>query len=251
MAYSVRITRDAIRDIYTFYGNTVIKYPNTWTAQDAIVHADAVIDEIVNAIINGLNGQRTPLLTALRTNGTAELYTNDRRWYYSVRLENEFAIIENAVYKSNESNRAYRRGRVNPIAPLFLDDRRNQGRIATPSTTSVPPRIKILKGTYYNGLRIAYCNHRYTIVNADGNPITNKWFDKKPKFFKKPFGKYSIIAHVSYYKSLFAIGIDGQTYDMHRLWNDAYLKEIYEAVIKSLITEVINSYLRNNLLLAG
>ena len=115
----------------------------------------------------------------------------------------------------------------------------------------LPSNAKILNGIHYNGLRVAYYNHKYTIVDAEGNPITNKWFDKKPKFFKKPFGKYGIIAHVSYYMSLFAVGIDGQMYDMQRLWTDTYLREVYEAIIKSLITEAINSYLRKNLLLAS
>lgn len=115
----------------------------------------------------------------------------------------------------------------------------------------VSPKMRILKGEYYNGMKIGYYNRKYTILNAKGKPITNKWFDKRPRFFNKPFGQYRIIAHVNYRGSLFAVSVDGQLYNMNKLWDDAYLKEIYEAIIKSLITETINSYLRKNLLLAS
>lgn len=113
------------------------------------------------------------------------------------------------------------------------------------------PKTRILKGEYYNGMKVGYYNQKYTILNAEGKPITNEWFNKKPRFFKQPFGQYRIIAHVNYCGSLFAVSVDGQLYDMNRLWNDAYLKEVYEAIIKSLITETINDYLRKNLLLAS
>ena len=115
----------------------------------------------------------------------------------------------------------------------------------------VAPKMKVLKGEYYNGMKIGYYNRRYTILNADGKPITNKWFDKRPRFFNKPFGQYRVIAHVNYRGSLFAVSVDGQLYNMNKLWDDAYLKEIYEAIIKSLIAETINSYLKSNLLLAS
>lgn len=115
----------------------------------------------------------------------------------------------------------------------------------------LPPKTRVLKGEYYNGMKIGYYNQRYTILNAEGKPITNKWFDNKPRFFKQPFGQYRIIAHVNYHGSLFAVSIDGQLYDMHNLWKDAYLKEVYDAIIKSIITETINNYLRKNLLLVS
>lgn len=47
---------------------------------------------------------------------------------------------------------------------------------------AIPPKMRILKGEYYNGLKVGYYNRRYTILNADGKPITNKWFDKRPLF---------------------------------------------------------------------
>lgn len=115
----------------------------------------------------------------------------------------------------------------------------------------LPPKTRILEGEYYNGMKVGYYNRKYTILNADGKPITNEWFNNKPRFFKQPFGQYRIIAHVNYCGSLFAVSVDGQLYDMNRLWNDVYLREIYEAIIKSLITETINDYLRKNLLLAS
>lgn len=247
MPYIVRITSNAINDIGTFYRNTVRKYPNTWTFSKAILCAHTVVDEMATSIINGLNGERTPLLTNLRSKGVAELYTHNKQWYYTVRLQDDYAIIENAVYTKNESNRAYRRGRVNPTAPLSLDDRKYQGRIGTPPThtiVSAPTyRGRIIKGNYYNGLRIASYRHKYTIVKSDGSPLTNQWFDEKPKLYKKPFGKYNIIAHVCYHGSLFAVDINGKLYDMHRLWNDAYLKENISFMLDCLVSESLRKYL--------
>ena len=116
---------------------------------------------------------------------------------------------------------------------------------------AIPPKMRILKGEYYKGMKVGYYNRKYTILNAEGKPMTNRWFDKKPHFFNKPFGQYRIIAHVNYRGSLFAVSIDGKLYNMNKLWDDAYLKEIYETIIKSLITETINSYIRKNMLLAS
>lgn len=248
MAYKVKITRNAINDVYTFYGNVLIAYSNTWNLTDAIYAADKVVDEMLSQIVNGLNGQRAPLLTTLRTIGTAELYTKDRRWYYTVRLKNEEAIIENAVYKSNESNRAYRRGSQNSQANLELDDRRNQRRIGitpTASAFSLPSHLKVLKGVYYGGLKVGYYNHKYIILNSDGTPFIDKWFDKKPKFFKKPFGKYSIIAHVSFCKNLYAISTSGKFYNMNRLWSTMYLEErIRQSLLKhNLLVENNNRHI--------
>ena len=106
----------------------------------------------------------------------------------------------------------------------------------------LPEKMKVLKGTYYNGLTIGYYNRKYIILKSDRQPLVEKWFDKRPKIFKKPFGKYNIIAHVSYYNSLFAVGIDGQMYDMHRIWNDAYLQECLRIIHKDLIAESIKPY---------
>lgn len=115
----------------------------------------------------------------------------------------------------------------------------------------VAPKMRILKGEYYNGMKVGYYNRKYTILNAEGKPLTNRWFDNRPHFFKQPFGKYGIIAHVNYRGSLFAVSVNGQMRDMNKLWDDVYLKEMYDAIIKSLITETINNYLKKNLLLAS
>ena len=115
----------------------------------------------------------------------------------------------------------------------------------------LPQKMTILNKTYYNGLKVGYYNHKYTILNAEGKPLTNRWFDNRPYFFKQPFGKYSIIAHANYRGSLFAVSVNGQMHYMNKLWDDVYLKEIYDAIIKSLITETINNYLKRNILLAS
>ena len=114
---------------------------------------------------------------------------------------------------------------------------------------TLPPKTRILKGSYYNGLKVAYYNHKYTILNADGNPIIDKWFDKRPRFFTKPFGKYNIIAHVSYNKGLYALGVDGKIYSMDKMFSDAYMNESYIILFRQLISEVIRRYIKKGILL--
>lgn len=108
--------------------------------------------------------------------------------------------------------------------------------------------MKIIKGVLYNGLRNGHYNHKYVILKSDGTPLVEKWFDKKPKFFKVPFGKQDIVAHVSYFKSLYAVGMDGSLYDMHRMWNDAYLSEEFLSILDNLISEAFSSYKKRTLL---
>lgn len=252
MTYKVIVRLNAINDIGAFYRNTVRRYPNTWTIQDAIAQADKVIDEMSSAIIKGLNGQRTPLLVELQSNGTVELYTRDKRWYYTVRLERENAIIENAVYKGNESNRAYRRGSSTPHAPLHLDDRRNQtiNRPVSPTQTyALSPKTRILKGTYYNGLKIGYYNRKYVILNSNGIPFCKVWFDQKPKILNAPYGIKHIIAYVSVHGWLRAVDVNGKIYDMNTTWKSRYLsKNEHHNIIGRIITEVLNNFLRRELI---
>ncbi len=113
---------------------------------------------------------------------------------------------------------------------------------------ALPRGTRILKGIHLNRFKLAYHNHKYTILNDDNSPFVEKWFDRKPKFFKKPFGKNHIIAHVSYHKSLFAIGVDGYMYDMHKLWDDAYLNEAFIVLLNLLITEEMNKCLHRNII---
>lgn len=251
MAYSVKITRNATDDIYTFYGNTLLWYPNIWTVDNAIRQANKVLDEMVSTIINGLNGKRTPLLVNLQTNQTVELYTKDKRWYYTVRIEEENAIIENAVYTGNESNRAYRRGTSSPNSPLELDDRRQQGRIntSTKSTFTLPQKMITLNGSFINGLKIGYYNRRYIILKQDETPFVQLWYDDKPRFFKRPYGNKGIIAYVNVHGWLKALDANGKLYDMQRTWKSVFLgKNEWHRLIGSIITETINQYLKRELI---
>ncbi len=113
-----------------------------------------------------------------------------------------------------------------------------------PTTKSfvVPPTTRILTGSYYNGLKIGYYNKRYTIIDANGKPLVEKWFNKKPKFFKHPIGKLNIIAHVSYNDELYAISMDGKMYDMNKMWNNVHLDEVFVHIMDNIIDETIHSY---------
>ena len=111
----------------------------------------------------------------------------------------------------------------------------------------LPPKTRVLKGEYFNGLRVGYHHREYTILDAEGKPLVEAWFDKKPRFFKYPFGKLGIIAHVSYQKELYAISMDGKMYDMNKMWKDAYLYEVFIHIMNNIINETFNSYKRQML----
>lgn len=120
---------------------------------------------------------------------------------------------------------------------------------AKPTKTpfALPPKTRVLKGEYFNGLRVGYHHRKYTILDAEGKPLVEAWFDKKPRFFKYPFGKLGIIAHVSYQKELYAISMDGKMYDMNKMWKDAYLYEVFIHIMNNIINETFNSYKRQML----
>ncbi len=111
---------------------------------------------------------------------------------------------------------------------ITLTSPRTVSQSLTPNNTSfnIPSKMRILNGVFYGGMKVGYYNHKYIIHKANGAPLLNKWFGKRPHFFKQPFGKYNTIAHVSCGKSLFAVSIDGRMYDMHKLWSDVYLTRV-------------------------
>lgn len=125
----VIISQKAINDVATFYANTLLRYPNTWTQEMVDNNIEATIKGMESIVIETLQGQRTPILQQLTNGQTAELITQNKRWYFSVQIQNDNVIIENAWYRTNASNRAYRRGRANPNADLTQDNRQNQERI--------------------------------------------------------------------------------------------------------------------------
>lgn len=102
----------------------------------------------------------------------------------------------------------------------------------------LPSRLSISKEVYYNGLKIGFYNGKYFILTSDNQPFVENWFNSKPKIFNKPFGKYNIIAHVNYHNSLLALSIDGQLYDMNKLWKDAYLSECINFIISKALYEI-------------
>lgn len=129
----VIVTREAINDIGTFYGNTMIQYPNTWDEAMVQYYINETIDSIEQTIITTLSGTRKPLLQTLQDGSqVGELFTqkgNKRLWYFSVRIVGENVYVENAWYYTNASNRAFRRGQQTPNTNLSLDDRNNQERL--------------------------------------------------------------------------------------------------------------------------
>ena len=129
----VIVTQEAIDDVGTFYGNVAKQYPNTWDDEKVQNAINNVLDGMNSVIITSLQGEKKPLLTTLQdVSNVAELSLvsrGKRYWYFTVRIDGENIYIENAIYSKNESQRAYRRGKSNPTAPLSADDRTTQQRI--------------------------------------------------------------------------------------------------------------------------
>ena len=129
MAMEVNITNEAYNDIATFYDNVMIAHPNTFDINDAARCINEVYDGITSRINGIIGNEREPLLQTLNNGNTIELSCEKRgrrEWYFTLRFENGIAIVDNAWYYVNASNRAHRRGVSNPNAPLTQDDRSNQ-----------------------------------------------------------------------------------------------------------------------------
>lgn len=123
---TVNLTINAIQDIATFYANTKKQYPNTWADEDVDNAIDKTIDSITSAALSFV-AEREPLLNQLKIEGITEpVPTDDKKWYFTATIGNDVIIVDNAIYCTNMSNRAFRRGASNLEAPLSDDDRKNQ-----------------------------------------------------------------------------------------------------------------------------
>lgn len=235
----VRIHQTTIADISTFYANTMLCYPNTWTKELVNEYIEKTIKEMECIVLSTIQGQRTPILQQLNDGKTAELFTSDRKWYFSVKMIDSDVIIENAWYATNASNRAYRRGRQTPNANTSLDDRCNQGKVGfLPSKQRNTSRTTILKGTYYGGLKVGYNNYKYIILKSDNTPFLNKWFDAMPKFYNSPCGRLNTIALVNENGYLCALTTDGKLYAMNKSWHDAFTESKHlDTIIRRIIKE--------------
>lgn len=129
----VIVTQEAINDVGTFYGNVAKKYPNTWDENKVQNAINKVLNSMNSIVINSIQGERKPLITNLQDGSKVaelSLKANGKRyWYFTVRIDGDNVYIENAIYSKNESQRAYRRGKNNPTAPISADDRTTQQRI--------------------------------------------------------------------------------------------------------------------------
>lgn len=132
----VTITTDAINDVLRYYLNVSKQYPNTWSRADVYSQTDKVIDDIQTTAeyitTHALAKQQTmnPLLSQLQANGMVEATTQDKKWSFTLRHDDDDGVyyVDNAVRGANMSNRAYRRGTATPNAPLSMDDRNNQNK---------------------------------------------------------------------------------------------------------------------------
>ena len=71
-----------------------------------------------------------PLLSQLQVNGMVEATTQDKKWSFTLRYDEDEKVyyVDNVVRGANMSNRAYRRGSATPNVPLSMDDRSHQNK---------------------------------------------------------------------------------------------------------------------------
>lgn len=209
--------------IVSFYHNVAKKYKHTYSEE--LMHKN--IDEAYNSIYNIENGlpRRRPTMQQWSNLFMAAA----KQWYFAYRIEGDTIYVEDTCHAQNMKD-------VNHVP------------VQQPSGFHFSLNdTQIQDGQYLNGLKVGFNKEmgKYVILKSDNTPFVEKWFDKQPKFFESPYGKYQIIAYVSYNKELYAIGIGGKMYDMNRLWDDAYLSESF---MNYIFNETINEYIHSNLI---
>ncbi len=201
--------------IRSFYVNVARKYRHTYSVED-ILRDTHKAREGVFLIENGLLRCRPTL-----SHWKGLFMASTDKWFYAYRIDGNTIYVEDACHVQNMKD-----------APSAIEFN---------STFSLPQGTRILKGEYYNGLKIGYHNRKYVILDKNGNPLVKRWFDAKPKMFEKPFGPYNIISHVNYKGDLFSVNTNGQMYNMNKTWSEAYLDEVITRIIRGFITEAIIS----------
>lgn len=126
---NIRLTNEALNDISTFYRSAMKAHPNTFGVDDAHNALDSVYNAIISQINSSCINGKEPLLKQFNDGKTVEMSISKNGkafWYFTVRLEGDVAVVENAWHYSNASNRAYRRGEADTTAPLSSDGRKQQ-----------------------------------------------------------------------------------------------------------------------------
>lgn len=218
-----KISKRVIDKIQSFYQNVASKYRHTYDYND--MHRD--IDNAISSIYSIEDGlpRRKPTIPQW----AKYFMATTKRWNFAYGIDGSTIYVEDACHAQNMKNANKGTTQQSSEFDNSLND------------------LEIQEGQYFNGLKVGYNkeNGKYVILKPDNSPLINKWLDKQPKFLESPYGKYLIIAYVSYNKSLYAIGIDGKMYDMNRLWDDAYLSESF---INYIVSETINEFIHNNLI---
>lgn len=79
-------------------------------------------------------------------------------------------------------------------------------------------------------------NKEYNLVDAKGKLVT-QWF-KNIKPLSKPYGNHQIIAYVNIGGYMHALGYDGKTYYLGKLWSDAYLSECINILLNDMLRNI-------------
>lgn len=204
--------------ILQFYFRAIKNHPNTYTRKDAIADAQKAYRD----------RDFLPSHITLKRwkNQGYSVERNRCNWYFAYLVKEKLKNVYEAEHQDNMKD------------VIELDD----------NNASISQQLVFnpMRQVYYDGMRIGYCpqTRKYNILNKASQPLSKVPLTNV-RFFKQPFGKYSIIAHVNVNGELWAMDINGKFYDMNRSWKDAYLgkNEIFRR-IGQIITETINNFLR-------
>lgn len=179
----VVITPNAAEDIYSFYANAASAHPNTLPITEAISQYCKVLDMITEAAQTFIT-EREPLLNTLKEQGVSEpMPTSDKKWYFTLKIDGEQLVVDNAIYFKNMSNRAYRRGNSNPTANLKDDNRQNQRYIGSGKSfenSSISRRVNVLNehNPNYTVIRLTE-KELHSIIKESVSRILNNHFNKQ------------------------------------------------------------------------
>lgn len=108
-------------------------------------------------------------------------------------------------------------------------------KVNPPQKPKKPYRLLSSKKPLFGYRFVMNDKKEYNLINDDGKLIT-KWF-RMIKPFKKPYGKYQIIAYINVGGFAHALAYDGKVYGLNRTWKAMYTERRINAINLSRLNE--------------
>lgn len=216
---TIVISHKAYAEIRKFYVNVARRYSQTYSL--LLLKNISEAQSAINLIENGLP-RRKPTISRWFKYYMASYFVNGKvRWNYAYRIEGDTIYVEDACHSQNMSE----------------------------FSTTVVPTNKIKYRRLPTKPLFGYSfvmndKKQYNLIDSNGNLIT-KWFNAIKTPFTQPYGQYQLIAYVNIGGYVYALGLDGKTYNLNRAWKDLYAESINSMAFAQMITEEIDKCKKN------